>query len=235
MKNNKKCKNEKGFSILAVILVIVAVIVVIGIWALSGQTNTSSNGSNADDLKASAILNDSNNIKIAYDSLSIKGVDKTKITFIPNVASTNNIPNILDPTDGALYPKVPASTLKDNAASPEGIWVYNKNYKVQNIPGLTYAYAIILGGIKDNVCKRINYTIYGSEVLPYMVLNTPMMNFFPGVTPEEPTVKFSSAIMLVANTPVSIAGWRSGCVTTYRTRPDNNLYFRHLDYHTDVI
>ena len=76
--------NQKGFSILAVILVIVAVVVGIGVWAFSGQTNTTNNSNNTVDVALAAFLQDSVAIKLSYDQLIINGANPNNIVFLPN-------------------------------------------------------------------------------------------------------------------------------------------------------
>lgn len=212
-------KKQKGFSILAIILVIVAVVVAIGVWALSGQTNTSNSSTSSADIQAAAIAGDASAIKSAYDALLVSGANAANIGFVPNTASTTAVPNMLDPTTGIQVPKPNSNAIKTTPAANDGIWVYNASGFVGNSVGTATADPIIaVGGIKDSVCMRINNTIYGSSTIPA----SGIASITTGATAAAP-------VSAAAFTPiVTVAsGWTSGCLTT-TAGADNNFYFRVL-------
>ena len=228
--NNKENKmkrinsnKQQGFSILAVILVIVAVIVAIGVWALSGQTNTSSSGNSTSDIQASSLVNDSGALKLAYDTLVINGSSASSIVFVPNTASTPGAPNVLDPVNGVQLPKPNANAIKVGAGATEGIWVFNKTGFVGNGVGTASADPVVLvAGIKKTVCERVNNTLYGSTTIPVSTLATSAAAT-TGALSTSPTSTAAVDISAVA----AAAGWTSGCFTTVAGGEDN-VYFRVL-------
>ena len=212
-------KKQQGFSILAVILVIVAVIVAIGVWALSGQTNTSNSGNSTSDIQASSIVNDASSIKLAFDSLLINGANSANIVFVPNQPSTGSVPNMLDPSNGIQYPKPNSNAIKATPDATQGIWVYNSTTFKGSSVGTTAAdQTIVLAGLKDIVCQRINNTLYGLAVTPVTTVTTPTL----GATATAPTT--TAAIDL--STVTAANGWSSGCISTGTA--DSNFYFRIL-------
>lgn len=211
-------KQQQGFSILAVILVIVAVIVAIGVWALSGQTNTSNSSNSSADIQAASIVNDGGSIKLAFDTLIINGTSAANITFIPNTAGTGNM---LDPTTGIQSPKPNSNAIRTGATVPDGLWVYNPTAFKGATVGTTAAdQAIVLSGIKDSVCSRINNTLYGSTVLPVLSAAAPVTS----ATAAAPTTAAAIDLSSIAATPPT--GWTSGCIATGTA--DSNFYFRIL-------
>ena len=215
-------KKQQGFSILAVILVIVAVIVAIGVWALSGQTNTSNSGNSTSDIQASSIVNDASSIKLAFDTLIVNGSDATKVVFVPNTASTAGAPNMLDPTNGIQAPKANTNAIRSGATAAEGVWVYNGTAFKGHTVGTTAAdQAILLAGIKDTICQRINNTLYGKTEVPAITVTTPTAS----ATSLVPTT--AAAVDLLTATPAGVpTGWTSGCIGTGTA--DSNFYFRIL-------
>lgn len=159
--NQFNTNKQKGFSILAVILVIVAVIVAIGVWALSGQTNTSSSGNKTNDIKAAAIINDGAAIKLAFDTLVINGSNANSITLIPNTASTPAIPNLADPTNGIQITKLNSKFLNDNPAPNAGLWM------LKTIDYTTFvSQVVMISGLNEDICKRINFQLHGVSAIP---------------------------------------------------------------------
>ena len=218
-------KKQQGFSILAVILVIVAVIVAIGVWALSGQSNTSNSSTSTSDIQASAIVNDGASLKLAFETLVINGSSPSTLVFIPNTASTATAPNMLDPTNGVQIPKPNAQAIRANAVAPEGLWVYNgTTFRGRNVGTNTAAdQVLLLAGVKDGICQRINNNLYGASTIPAVTTITTGAAFVTGATATAPTS--TTAIDLSANTAVD--GWQHGCISANGVA-DNNLYFRVL-------
>lgn len=217
---------EKGFSILAVILVIVAVIVAIGIWALSGQTNTSNASNRTNDIQASTLINDSVNIKLAFDKLVINGANSYSVVFIPNVASTATAPNILDTVNGITLPKVNPNAIKLGAIVPEGMWVYNPNNFQGRLIGGTlgdvFDHTVVVAGIKKSICEKINYTLYGSNSIPILnIANS--ASVVTGATLAAPT---TNAPTLISGL-LEPAGWMTGCIGT-NAGGDDNFFFKIL-------
>lgn len=222
-------KNNKGFSILAVILVIVGVIVAIGVWSLSGQSNTNTSSSSSD-IQAATIINDSISLKTGYDNLIINGANPDNITFIPNTPSTSSSPNILDPGMGVPLPKIPTSSLRGNSSlpTPEGFWILHKGLNLKNLtPEVVGEHSFVVAGIKDEVCKRINYSLYGIAQVDYVNLTGTMIIkgiTGPAVEPDNPVSTWS-----VTPNPVFATG-NSGCIG-HISNPDRNLYFLIAKYY----
>lgn len=223
-----KFNQQKGFSILAVILVIVAVIVAIGVWALSGQSNVSSTGNGSLDIQASSVINDAMAIQSSYDRLIINGNTFGSIVFMPNIPSTATDPNMLDPMTGIQVPKVNSNIIRTGAAAPEGIWIYKMNFAVPPKVGSKRTLpAIMLGGIKDNVCNRINYNLYGITTSPSRPSGSSIQSFLNGATVQDPNAL--SSVQLIDEAITGIDGWTSGCLKSSLAVADNGIYFKILE------
>lgn len=226
-KNNK----QKGFSILAVILVIVAVIVAIGIWSLSGQTNSSLASNNSTDIQASTIINDANSIKSSFDNITITeqknlytqigSTISANIVFLPNTSSVPGALNVYDPVKG-IAPITPnKKSLRENAVDPEGIWTHfqARFIGVGSLSGLDNSVGLV--GIKDSVCKRINYNLHGSELIPTVPSGINIgADFLAGSSLANP----NSSKFLNLTTLTPITGWNSGCIGV-PGKPDNNMFY----------
>jgi len=215
-------KKRNGFSILAIILVIVAVIVAIGVWALSGQTNTSSSADSSTSILASTIVNDSSSIKLAYDTLNIQNA--SNIVFVPNQSSNSNSQNILDPLNSIAVLQAPSKAMNLEIGEPAGIWVYSKNFGTMNGPSNNDT-VVLLAGIKDTVCKSINKNLHGSEVIPEYGPFNGASQFVAGATALNPNtnaqVEFNSAVI------TREIFWTSGCIRPLGAT-DQNVFFRVL-------
>lgn len=220
---------QKGFSILTVILVIVAVIVTIGVWALSGESNTSSSKNNVSDIQIAGLINDGLLFKSAFEQLVINGEDQHKIVFIPNTPSTSSAPNLLDPITGIQAPKVNPYLIKEGKEIYEGIWIKKRlNGKNVGATNVTQApvyqdYAVIIGGIKDDVCQKINLRLHNTLLLPTGVgANPSMKSNINDATVEAPTsIKLLNLVIM--NDP---DGWTNGCIGSSTNPIDNNMYFQ---------
>lgn len=210
---------QHGFSILGVILVIVVIIAAIGVWAMSGQTNTSTSTSSTADVLASSLISDSSTIKLAYDTLVVGGSSANTITFSPDPAATDNV---LDPIKGAGLMKAPARAIREGATEPDGIWVYTKTLAAQVGTSQTDI-AVVLAGVKDSVCKRVNFSVSGSEDIPSYTGKTTSASFVTGATAGNPN---SSVALDFGNNGVAANGWTYGCVKG--SGADQNLFFRVL-------
>jgi hypothetical protein len=221
-------KKQQGFSVLAIILVVVAVIVAIGVWALSGQTNTSTTGNSTSDIQASSIVSDGAAIKLSFDNLVINGSSASTVVFVPNVASTATAPNMLDPTVGIQVPRPNANAIRTGATIPEGIWVYNGTTFKGSAVGVagTADQAILLAGVKDTVCSRINNNNNGTTAIPAVTTITTGAAFVTLTSSPAPTTAVAIDLNAAA-TAAATAGWTSGCVSANGVA-DNNLYFRVL-------
>ncbi len=186
-------KKESGFSILAIILVIVAVIVAIGVWALSGQSNSSNSQGTTSDIQASSALNDINIIASKFDSLVISGYNPERIVFKP-----------------------------EDAAAPEGMYVYSKSIKGNQIGTEKDDFGIVLAGVKSSICKRLNYTLYGSENIPKLSGVANSAAFVSNATAVEPTT--TATLDLAGND--AVVGWTNGCVASGSSDSDQNLIFK---------
>lgn len=219
-------KQEKGFSILAVILVIVAVIVAIGVWALSGQTNTSNSATSSVDIQAASLINDSGAIKSAFDSLLIGGANATSIVFTPNTASTTAAPNMLDPSTGIQVPKVNSNAIRTGATAPEGLWLYNgTNFKGWNVGTVSGKDQVIMVfGIKTAVCQRVNAMLYGATSVPQPYTSDTGLTMTGSATATDPN--FATAMDFFA--AAGLNGWVTGCFSLNSSQPDQNAFFRVL-------
>lgn len=212
---------QKGFSILAVILVIVAVIVAIGVWALSGQSNTSQNSSNRNDILAGAIVQDGTMYRLQFDKYRIEGKATSDVTFKPGVANTTPFPNILDPVNGMPLATVSKAAIREGATAPEGIWVFMPYLEGNDFADFN---GLVIGGIKDDVCKSINKIVNGNAIIPTvgsalsnsknMIINATVAN------PIEETpgyVGFDPSLYPRLNN-------MEGCIK-FGTSADQNFYF----------
>lgn len=216
-----KTNSQAGFSILAVILVIVAVIVAIGVWALSGQTNTSTSGNSSADIQAASIANDASAIKLAFDTMVINGASPDNIIFKPNDTSSNNVLSI---ANLGQLPRPNSNAIRQDAVAPDGVWTYSKNVAASSIGTSAPDFVILLSGVKDSVCQRINNSLYGDPTIPT----------YTGIAISDGFTSGSST--LNPNTTVALdfeghglpsLGWGSGCFKP-SGKTDHNVYFRVL-------
>lgn len=217
--NTLNIKKKNGFSILAIILVIVAVIVAIGVWAISGKTNTNNSGDSSNSIMASTIVNDSSSIKLAYDSLNIAGV--SNIIFVPNQSGANNM---LDPVNGITAYKASAQAINKDQPEPMGLWVYSKTFGTTLGPSNPDT-AILLSGVKDSICKQINKTLHGSDLIPEYGPATGAQFFVNGASATNP----NSTTAIDLNTAVGTRDltWDMGCIKPPGAI-DQNLFFKVL-------
>ena len=210
-------KKKNGFSILAIILVIVAVIVAIGVWALSGKTNSNNSGEGSNSILASTIVNDGSSIKLAFDTLTIKGV--SNIIFVPNQSGENNV---LDPVNGITAYKASAQAINKDQPEPMGTWVYSKNFGTTISPSNPDT-AILLSGVKDSICKTINKTLHNVDSIPEYGPATGANFFVAGATIANPNtttaIDFNSAVGTRDLT------WDTGCIKPPGAT-DQNLFFK---------
>lgn len=218
---NINIKRKNGFSILAIILVIVAVIVAIGIWALSGSTNTDNTNNSVSDLTVSALINDTNSIQTAFDMATISGGQSpNEITYLPGVPSENNL---LNGATGITSPIPNGKALRSDATEPEGVYVFTKTLYV-NSNGAPEI-AIMLGGVKDSVCKKINMQINNAsstDLIPTAGTMSYGYTFVQGATKANP----NSTVIVDLHSNGITQDWTSGCIGG--ANPDNNLFYKVL-------
>lgn len=205
MKSNK----SKGFSILAVILVIVAVIVGIGIWALSGQTNTSNYSENNLNIAVSALINDSATLKTEYDRIVINGGDPTKAADQNEVFIYNNVF-----TFALTLPVNNNIIKKDSNYLDQGYWLLG-SVVGNNVGTVAPDPALVILGVKQDICKQINKNLYGTTNIPTTTISNPIAS--SGRNP----IFYSPDISALTAT----SGWLQGCVGTDRGI-DANMFFR---------
>lgn len=218
----KMVKQQKGFSVLSILLLMVGVITAISVWTMSGQTNVSNTNNSTADVLAASIFNDSSSIKLSFDSLVINGASPSKIVFMPPGTMTSS-PNMLDVMYDIQLPKPNVNALKANSLAPHGMWIYAPNaLSINNIGTNTSDRLAIIAGVKDSICKRINNTLYGLNSIP--VSNIPSLEaLLTDVTKENPTSSSSGFTL------TNIAdGWTSGCIAVSNGIVDHNFYYRVL-------
>ncbi len=214
-------RRERGFSILAVILVIVAVIVAIGIWALSGQANTDSGSNASTDVLASGIVTDGQALKLGFDTIVINGGNASQIVFTPG---DPNPLNVLNPVTGIALPAAPAKAINSDSY-PNQVWTYNKNFVIPNL-GVSSAqdYVVMLGGIKDAVCKKINKNLHGDETLPVVGYLQNVRAFMGSATASDPNSSVA-VDFTTAGAPLNGLSWVSGCIRGADNQDGDNVYF----------
>lgn len=217
-------KKQKGFSILAILLISIAIIGAIAAWSLSSQSNISDSKNIT--LQASSIIEDSQAIKIAYDSLLYQGANVSNIVFVPKQSSTVNSPNILDPNNGVVLSAISKEVIRTGASAPEGIWVYNPTgFKGRSVGTLTSDPVILLAGIKDTVCLEINRSLYNITTrAAYPSLDSLSLVSDATISYPMSTKEFNLNNMMYGFSP---AGWTMGCIFTMEAS-DNNIFFRIL-------
>lgn len=224
MKNfNKNKKN--GFSILAIILVIVVIIVAIGIWALSGQSNTSNSGETNAKVMASSITNDASSIKLSFDKLVIGGTSKEAVTY----SLDGNLNSMLNSSaQGADQINPPAGAVYKNATEPDGVYVYIKEF-YNNVTAPVKHKAIVLTGVTTVVCQQLNQSINGTTAIPTYISITNANQVVAGATKADPNTatKIDFKVNGMSDGDISF-GWTSGCFSA-TNKVDQNVFFRILD------
>lgn len=215
---------QKGFSILAVILVIVAVIVAIGVWAMSGQSNTSQNSSNKNDILAAAIVQDGAMYRLQFEKYRIEGKATSDVTFQPGIANTTPFPNILDPVNGVALTTVNKGAIRDGATTPEGMWVFMPTLEGNDFADFN---AVVVAGVKDDVCKSINKIVNGKALLPNLAAAlSNSKSLVVDATVANPIEETSG---YVGFDPIIYPNFNSkeGCLK-FGTAADQNIYFNTL-------
>lgn len=217
-------KKRNGFSILAIILVIVIIVSTIGIYAASGESNIGSMKGNADIIGA-ALITDGTNIQSSYNQLIINGANPSSIVFIPNINSTPTAPNILDPTNGIAFNGINSNIVRSGASDTEGMWVFNNSsFTIGNVGTTQADPTILIVGIKDSICKEINYSLYGSTTIPsYGSPGTPSpATYIYGATLANPMTTYG-----LGGNGAAYSGWMRGCLKI-GNKTDWNMYFHIL-------
>lgn len=222
-------KKQLGFSILSIILIIVAIIIVIGVWALSGNSNASSNKSSID-IQSSSIINDGLAIKLAFDTLITQGASPTNVRYKPNTIGTLEAPNILDTINGISAPKPNIKSIRSsNLTASDGIWILGS----MNINGLglngvsDFEQVILLTGVKDSVCQSINQTLHGSAFIPATNFSNSSVfvsNFMNPINANNPNSNVAMQILDMT----SITSWMNGCLAAANNLTDHNMYYQVL-------
>ena len=223
MKNlNLKNNNQKGFSILMVLLVVVGIVVAISAWALSGASDNSSSQSSTNKIAAATIANDVSSIQTAF-SIKSMTLSKESITFIPNTDNTNSLLNNID---GISQLRAPANAIRKNANAPDGLYVYVREF--YKTSGLNKKRAIVLTGVKTEVCKQINLNLNGTENIPSYISATKSSDLSVGATQATPE---TTAPIDLDNNGIKenhyAYGWNAGCVTSSNPE-DHNIFFKIL-------
>lgn len=225
MKLNIYNNKQSGFSILAILLIIVISIVGISIWTMTGQTNINKFSTNITDAQVAAIMNESQAIKQTYDQFIYNGASVNNIVFIPNQPHNPSIYNLLDPKFGvSINLKIDSRILKNNYSSPVGMWVYNPTgFKGYNV-GTTASDPIILfTGIKLEVCKAINKSIYGNLI----VLTTFEYSFSEDIVAGATITNPTSTVSINGSYSHFVNNWTKGCFNLSGNL-DDNVYFQVL-------
>lgn len=215
-----KLYQKNGFSILAVILVIVVVIVAIGAWGLSGQSNSANNAKNSIDVQAANLLNDGLAFKNTYEKYKLQGVNQNNITYVPNTSNTATTFNLADPTVGISIPTISSQIINSNPTTNEGYWAYLKFVATplgRTMGGNDYEKVMVVGGIKDSVCKRINYSISGNESI--INLNGTSDTLLSGISKTTPNTEDSIYF------PPGISIGYAGCGGRLAAQPDKNIFY----------
>lgn len=218
-----KNKNQKGFSIFMMILVMITIIVAIGAWTFSGDIENGVTQSVAD-VQVQSIINDGLSLKSSFEQLVINGNHPANIVFLPYIQSSIIAPNILDPLNGSQVSTPSLNTLRKGVTYPDGMWVYHKSISIPQINSVNGSsnMGVLLGGIKDNICQRINLRLHGEETIPAQAGNTFNGSAFVmgSATPNNPNTQQSFGIASAG------AGWSNGCVFASPGSSDQNIYFQ---------
>lgn len=216
---------KNGFSILAVILVIVCSIVAIGIWTLTGQTNLTKFTTNITETQVAAVMNEAQAIKQTYDQFLYNGASVNNIVFIPNQAHNPTVFNLLDPKTGvSLNLKINPKILKDGYTLPAGMWVYNPTgYRGHNVGTSLGDPIILFSGIKLDICKAINKSIYGSPAVLTTFEYGTSESIVAGATINNPT----STVSINGGFSPLNNNWTKGCFNLSGNL-DDNVYFQVL-------
>lgn len=197
---------KSGFSILAVILVIVAVVVAVGVWAVSGESNVSNTSKLSTDIAIEGMLNDVNVLKGSIQEYTLK----------------NGTTKPLDLTDFTFdRMKVNSKILRVGATANEGRVVINSSAFFGSLIGQPSNpdTTILVGGLTDVACKKINQKIYGIDTIPTTTPTSATSSSFVSAS----TKGFSFNDILL-DSFTGVGGWDKGCFNI-RGLADNNVFF----------
>lgn len=203
--NKINFKKQSGFSILAVILVIVAVVVAIGVWSLSGQSNISNNSSKSNDIIIEGLINDAAAIK--------SNIETYRIT-------TNNNKRLDRSTFVFDRPTVNPKLIRQGATIYEGKWMINPSNFFASYVGnpSDEDVTILVGGVIDSVCKKINEKLQGVNTIPAITSYNSSSEL---VSDEDLGYSYNYVYL---GSFSSLYGWSKGCFSV-KNIPDNNVFF----------
>lgn len=216
-------KKKNGFSILGIMLVIVFLAVALATYLLSGKSNTSTTSTASSKLMASAVINDASSIQTAFDMKALmNGVSKSQITYTTD-GSSNSLLSVEH--GGIEQPTAPAGAIRKDATAPDGLYVYvNTAYA---IPG-SIRRAIVLTGIRTDVCKEINNTLHGKEDIPPYIGAEKSNAVSVGATRTNPNTTHTLDLDYAGIKEGHYArGWNAGCMTSTDTN-DQNFFYKLL-------
>ena len=202
----KTAKREEGVAIGPILFVIAILGVLAAALAAGGGAFTSSTANDSARLKASALLEIGDNLKLGFDRVLGRDVGFDSIVIHANNTSTTS--DLFSPIGGGINP--PSITMAENTTTAS--W----RYISANIKGLgTGVTKSKLAAIKiaANVCGEINNKIRGSSTISKFDAGD---WFNSDSIPDENTL---------TNWPDAIKGSGVGCIENNNTADDSGGYW----------
>jgi hypothetical protein len=178
--SQKEPKTRQKGNATIYVLIVVALFAALGI-VLSRQTDTSESshvGNEKADLIAGQILAYPAQVRQAVDMLTMSGTDPSDLDFTqPGQANFNTAPNIkkiFHPDGGGLVlGTLPAESVGTGVHSPAPGWYLGMFNNIEWSKTTDHDVVLVAYQLSQDVCKRINYKLTGSETIPALTDTIP--------------------------------------------------------------
>lgn len=171
-------KRNRGIAVITMVLLVVTLLAVIGAVVATSRTTAVATSDQTARLMAAGVIDGGNMLKIGFDIMQAKGTSIDSITFGSNVPASG-IQGLFNLQTGTAVVQIPPT----DAAT--GVWMMARGGTtaasggMATLTGVTWPttfaagaatavsanpyYAVLLTGIKDSVCKQINYALRGYD------------------------------------------------------------------------
>ncbi|WP_370260692.1 hypothetical protein [Limnobacter sp.] len=201
-------KHSSGFIQAALLFGIALITAVLGGFALANRSPTSQTDSEQAKVNASVILKQASDLR---DGVARYASDfgSTAVINTLDMSNTSNV-GLFDPQPRYASPQImPRSTFRDPnstyatiktpSATSAGHWFINKATPGNSLATASADPMVILPGLKQDVCGRVNTLLYGSATIP--ASTAAIADWIGGA---------NGGISAVA----AVSGWPEGCVAT---------------------
>lgn len=217
---------QRGFSILTGFILAIVMFGSLAFFLAGRGINTGFGSTYTNTSKVSALLASASYIATGFDAVTLNGTLPTAVLF-DSTATTG----IFNPDSGGASPQpLDPSLFQLRAAGPsmgslDGYFIYRKNGVILNSIGTgTGEYTIIVSGLKQAICEKINFNLHGSTTIPSSGLNDSVLVGDGTTLITAPTFTGAADLSAVAGT----VAWMNGCYQSGTAGTGNYVYVHTL-------